>query len=173
MARKRWWSGSIVVMMFLLLALNVPATSAEGPGPTPVPRFEQPNNDLTPPDVGTTTWSDESSSMMIPDAVHGINYQSSSLVYTSDATFYSLSSASSGLTNSLQVWSDAYAKNCGAPSSYVLGHKWNSTWGTYVEARDPKPVSGCVTVTVNGTHLFDYGNNNFVYQYSSAVGHNW
>jgi hypothetical protein len=156
----------------VLIALNpitvsansVVAVPADEPGPTPVPapflpRYEQ---ELINPELGAT--------------LAGENY-SSIAVLTQPAWqpwkySYHCKMSAQG-TNSLQIWCDARYRGRYGSTWYVVNDLWDSTWGTSLGVGGVADMSGQVVVWTRGTHLFDYGPNNWVWCYSEDYDNNW
>lgn len=70
--------------------------------------------------------------------------------------------------NSQQIWCDVTYKGIYGPNWWILDNLWKSRWGGgNLTVNGSKGVSyGSYNLHGHGTHLFDYGSNNWVWKYS-------
>jgi hypothetical protein len=152
----------VVICMFVLLGIFFPlgiveadGDAQETPQPTPV-RREMSITNATQPTMSVTA------SETYDTLVYWFYNSSTGL----EANYSSTQNTSTA--NSQQIWLDVTYKGIYSPNWYYLDDLWDSKWGgSTLRVFGEKGVSyGSYDLHGHGTHLFDYGPNNFVWKYS-------
>lgn len=153
-----------VVVVVLISIVAFKTVAADGPGPTPAPlSFSRPyEQGIVMPELGATLAAE--------------NYNSLAVLFTQDwwnwKYSYHSSMTSQG-TNSLQIWCDAKYKGRYGNTWHWVDNLWNSTWGTSLSVGGVADLTGEFVVWTHGTHLFDYGSNNWVWRSSDDNEATW